>query len=149
MEDVVASEIQNILNGAVVALVESHDGELNSSDHPSETDKGIVSLYEQGTPPPSPLSSNCLGLALIRSLSATRMQLLTPVPPELLGRCRVLVKGEIEIPIWGMLDFRTEDDGNVAGVETSKVPYLRWGRAEGLGGEKKRVRRNLMRKSQL
>ena len=149
MEDVVVSEIQNVLNGAVVALVESHEETVDSLDHPPEAGEGIGSLYRQGTPRPSPFSSNCLGLALVRSLSATRMQLLTPVPPELLGRCRVLVKGEIEIPIWGMLDFRAEKEENVAGVETSKVPYLRWGKTEGVGGGKKRVRRNLMRKSQL
>lgn len=149
MEDVVVSEIQNVLNGAVVALVEPHDNIVNPFTHPTEAGEGVDLLYTQGTPPLSPFSSNCLGLALIRSLSASRMQLLTPVPPELLGRCRVLVKGEIEIPIWGMLDFRAEKDDNVAGVETSEVPYLRWGKAEGLGGEKRRVRRNLMRKSQL
>jgi len=60
-----------------------------------------------------------------------------------------LVKGEIEIPIWGMLDFRAQNGDSVAGVEMLKVPYLRWGKTEGLGGRKKRVRRNLMRKSQL
>ena len=149
MEDVVASEIQNVLNGAVVALVESHDDVVSVLDHPPEDTRGLESLYKQGTPPPSPFSSNCLGLALIRSLSATRMQMITPVPPALLGRCRILVKGEIEIPIWGMLDFRTESDENVAGIEKSKVPYLRWGKTEGLGGAKRRIRRNLMRKSQL
>jgi len=77
------------------------------------------------------------------------MQLITPVPPELLRRSRILIKGEIEIPIWGMLDFRAENDDNVAGVEMAKVPYLRWGKTEGLGGGKRRIRRNLMRKSQL
>jgi len=60
-----------------------------------------------------------------------------------------LVKGEIEIPIWGMLDFHAKNDDSVAGVERSKVPYLRWGKTEGLGGGKRKVRRNLMRKSQL
>lgn len=149
MEDVVAAEVQNVLNGAVVALVESDNEMVTTSDQPSEAGGLLDSLYKQGTPPPSPFSSNCLGLALIRSLSATRMQLITPVPPTLLGRCRILVKGEIEIPVWGMLDFRAENDDNVAGVEKSKVPYLRWGKTEGLGGGKRRIRRNLMRKSQL
>jgi polynucleotide 5'-hydroxyl-kinase GRC3/NOL9 len=149
MEDVVGSEVQSVLNGAVVALVESRDEQVIVSDHPPETSEGSGSIYKQGTPPPSPFSSNCFGLGLIRSLSATRMQIITPVPPALLGRCRVLVKGEIEIPIWGMLDFRAENDDNVAGVEKSKVPYLRWGKTEGLGGGKRRIRRNLMRKSQL
>ena len=149
MEDVVVSEIQSVLNGAVVALVESHDEAVIASDHPPEVGGGLDSLYKQGSPPPSPFSSNCFGLALIRSLSATRMQMITPVPPALLGRCRVLIKGEIEMPVWGMLDFRAENDDNVAGVEKSKVPYLRWGKTEGLGGGKRRVRRNLMRKGQL
>jgi len=148
VEDVVVSEVQNVLNGAVVALVESHDETATAPGHPPEVSGGFGSLYKQGTPPPSPFSSNCFGLALIRSLSSTRMQIITPVPPALLGRCRILVKGEIEIPIWGMLDFNAGDDGSVADVEKSKVPYLRWGRTEGLGGEKRRVRRNLMRKSQ-
>lgn len=149
MEDVVASEIQNVLNGAVVALVMSDDEAVTTSDRPPEFGGGLDSLYKQGTPPPSPFSSNCVGLALIRSLSATRMQMITPVPPSLLGRCRILVKGEIEIPVWGMLDFRAENSGGVAGIEKSKVPYLRWGKTEGLGGGKRRIRRNLMRKSQL
>lgn len=149
MEDVVASEIQNVLNGAVVALVESHNEVVIASDHPSETSGGLDSLYTQGTPPPSPFSSNCFGLALIRSLSTTRMQMITPVSPTLLGRCRVLVKGEIEIPVWGMLDSRAENDDDVAGVEKSKIPYLRWGKTEGLGGGKRKIRRNLIRKSQL
>jgi len=148
MEDVTASEIQNVLNRAVVALVESHGEAVTTSEHPLEANRGLDSLYKQGTPPPSPFSSNCFGLALIRSLSATQMQLITPVPPAVLGRCRVLIKGEIEIPVWGMLDFRAENDDNVAGVEKSKVPYLRWGKTEGLGGGKRRIRRNLMRKSQ-
>ena len=148
MEDVVVAEIQNVLNGAVVALVESPEMDV-TADHPPEADGGLDSLYKQGTSPPSPFSSNCFGLALIRSLSATRMQLITPVPPELLGRCRVLIKGEVEIPIWGMLDLRAENNDNVAGVGMTKVPYLRWGKTEGLGGGKKRIRRNLMRKSQL
>ena len=148
MEDVVASEIQNVLNGAVVALVECHDEAVIASDHPPDVGGSLGSLYRQGMPPPSPFSSNCLGLALIRSLSATRMQMITPVPPSLLGRCRILVKGEIEIPVWGMLDFRAKDDDSVAGVERSKVPYLRWSKTEGLGGGKRKIRRNLMRKSQ-
>lgn len=149
MEDVTGSEIQNVLNGAVVALVESHGEAVTTSENTLEVNRGLDSLYKQGAPPPPPFSSNCFGLALIRSLSATRMQLITPVPPAVLGRCRVLIKGEIEIPVWGMLDFCAENDDNVAGVEKSKVPYLRWGKAEGLGGGKRRIRRNLMRKSQL
>ena len=47
-----------------------------------------------------------------------------------------------------MLDFR-EDEGGVAGVEKGQVPYLQWEKGEGLGSERRRVRRNLMRKAQM
>jgi polynucleotide 5'-hydroxyl-kinase GRC3/NOL9 len=77
------------------------------------------------------------------------MHILTPVPPHLFSKCRVLVKGEMELPLWGMLDFRSDVEGVIAGVEKAKVPYLQWGKGEGLGGEKRRVRRNLMRKGQM
>jgi polynucleotide 5'-hydroxyl-kinase GRC3/NOL9 len=76
------------------------------------------------------------------------MHILTPVPPAVLTRCRIIVKGELELPIWGMLDFRDANEG-VAGVEKGWVPYLQWGKGEGLGGERRRVRRNLMRKAQM
>jgi polynucleotide 5'-hydroxyl-kinase GRC3/NOL9 len=58
-----------------------------------------------------------------------------------------MVKGELELPVWGMLDFKERD--TIAGIEKSKVPYLQWGKGEGIGGERRRVRRNLMRKGQL
>ena len=78
------------------------------------------------------------------------MHVLTPLPPHLLAKCRIVVKGEMELPIWGMLDFRVDgESGSVAGVEKSKVPYLQWGKGEGIGGERRRVRRNLMRKGQM
>jgi polynucleotide 5'-hydroxyl-kinase GRC3/NOL9 len=144
MEDIVRSEIDRVLNGAIVAFVEennfSNDGEkLLPADVP----------YAQGSSPPSPLNSNCIGLGLIRSISPAKMHIITPVPPYLLARCRVLVKGEVELPVWGMLDFRSENDESVAGVERSKTPYMKWGKGEELGGEKRRVRRNLMRRGQL
>lgn len=77
------------------------------------------------------------------------MHLITPLPPHLLQSGRVFVKGELELPIWGMLDFRSIDNGDVAGVERSRVPYLKWGKSEAAGGERRRIRRNLMRKGQV
>ena len=76
------------------------------------------------------------------------MHLLTPVPPALLSGVRVLIKGELELPVWGMLDFRSAQ-GNIAGVERDKVPFLRWGKSEGAGAERRRVRRNIMRRGQM
>ncbi|PBK72170.1 hypothetical protein ARMSODRAFT_987216 [Armillaria solidipes] len=139
-EDVRPSEIQCVLNGALVGLVSCEPGSL---DTPLD---GIP--YTQGALPPSTQSSSCYGLALIRSLSPSVLHVLTPSPPASLHKARVLVKGEMELPIWGLLDFRTDKD-EVAGVEKGKVPFLQWGKREGLGAEKRRVRRNLMRKGQM
>lgn len=170
-EDVIPSEVLRVLNGAIVALVRSDENETDINPVVQESDTGTPHIsvkYTQRCPPPSPLTSSCIGLALIRAVSPAsststngsvthtpaRLQLLTPVPPHLLANHRILVKGELELPVWGMLDFRTEggrSEGGVAGVERERVPYLRWGRGGdgAVGGEKRRVRRNLMRRGQM
>ncbi|KAI1788913.1 hypothetical protein LXA43DRAFT_603955 [Ganoderma leucocontextum] len=153
-EDVVPAEVLRALTCSVVGLVSCQPGTLDSHSH-LEADDGEPALpfYEQGSPPPSPYTSKCLGLAVVRAISpapSPRIQLLTPVPPNLLGSARVLIMGELRLPVWGMLDFRTLDDGgDIAGYERGKVPYLRWGKGEGAGGERRRVRRNLMRRGQM
>lgn len=154
-EDVVPSELTRVLNGAIVGLVS--DGPANTlSRSMQSTSQETASLsYTPAEPPPDPVLSTCHGLALIRGISLSlnprspHMHLLTPLPTGLLTQTRVLVKGEMELPIWGMLDFREDDEGRVAGVEKGRVPYLQWGKGEGVGGEKRRVRRNLMRKGQM
>ncbi|KAF5371487.1 hypothetical protein D9615_009646 [Tricholomella constricta] len=160
-EDVVPSEIRRVLNGAVVALVACTPGTLDldlDANLPAENARAAMATavpYTQGSAPPSPLTSTCHGLALLRSVSPTstsasaHVHVLTPLPHGLLMESRVLVKGELELPIWGMLDFRSEDGEDVAGVEKGKVPYLQWGKGEGRGAERRRVRRNLMRRGQM
>ena len=146
-EDVVSLEIHHVLNGAVVGLVRCEPGALDLET--TSPTRGIP--YTQGMPLPSPSMSTCLALGLVRSVSSdapARLHILTPLPPAHLSAAppRVLVKGELELPVWGMLDFRSED--SVAGVERARVPFLRWGKTEGTGGERRRVRRNLMRRGQ-
>ncbi|KAG6837057.1 hypothetical protein H0H93_015628 [Arthromyces matolae] len=146
-EDVVPSEIACVLNGALVALVTCAPGTLDL-DLVDDTER---IPYTQGFAPPSPGSSKCLGLALIRSVSPlepqTQIHVLTPLPAKMLMDCRILVKGELELPIWGMLDHRGSRD-EVVGEESRKVPFLQWGKGEGVGGDKRRIRRNLMRRAQ-
>lgn len=174
-EDVVEEEIGHVLNGAIVGLVSYEPGTLDVA----EEDTSGTSAQPTGIPYArqfaalSPGSSNCVGLALVRAISPptstqdlnklpavkTYLQILSPLPHALLAQSRVLVKGEIELPVWGMLDFRnvagtegkdTADPGDVAGIEREKVPFLQWGRGPdgAIGAEKKRVRRNLMRRGQ-
>lgn len=154
-EDVVLSELTRVLNGAIVGLVSSGPA-INLSQPIQSKSQELSSLqYTPAEPPPDPMLSTCHGLALIRGMPLSpnprspHMHVLTPLPTGLLGQTRILVKGEMELPIWGMLDFREDDQSRVAGVEKGHVPYLQWGKGEGVGGEKWRVRRNLMRKGQM
>ncbi|KAH9483285.1 Polynucleotide 5'-hydroxyl-kinase GRC3 [Psilocybe cubensis] len=175
-EDVVEEEIARVLNGAIVGFIKCDPGAIDvdigaqsSRDAPPNDIP-----YTRQFSPPSPLSSECVGLGLIRGvsspspaitstdhaspegLSKTYLHILTPLPHTLLAQTRVLVKGEMELPVWGMLDFRNfegkdVDMGDVVGVERDNVPYLQWGKAPdgALGAEKRRVRRNLMRRGQM
>jgi len=161
-EDVVEEEIGRVLNGAIVAFVSCEPGTVERG---VPTSAGIPYTRQQA--PPSPESSNCVGIGLIRGISPpkvddqgqvkTFIHMLTPLPHQLLASARVLVKGEMELPVWGMLDFRNFNEGNgvhsgdVAGVGWDKVPFLQWGKAPDgvMGGEKRRVRRNLMRRGQM
>jgi polynucleotide 5'-hydroxyl-kinase GRC3/NOL9 len=196
-EDIVPGEVAHVLPGAIVALTALAPGVEH--DIPTYVPQDVARTstsstpalgYVQGREPPAPLSSHCLGLALIRGVSLpaeqaqprnppshsssnahhpsatdttttltglvpipTAMrsavaQLVTPLPPAMLGSAHHAVKGALELPIWGMLDPSGQD--GIAGWPTSRVPYLRWsGRREeeAHGTERRRVRRNLMRKA--
>jgi len=179
-EDVVPGELGRVLNAAVVGLVGHNSQELGlsgdsglfSGSEGAETGTANASAtgvpYIQGRAPPFPAMSTCFGLALVRSTmtssapsdaldgekqSQCQMHIVTPLPPQYLACSRVLVKGEMELPIWGWLDHRSDEVpgsgvGEVAGMEKGKVPYLQWGKRgmEGaIGQERRRVRRNLMR----
>ncbi|KAG6816001.1 hypothetical protein H0H87_009540 [Tephrocybe sp. NHM501043] len=151
MEDVVPSEVTRVLNGALVALVSYTPGTLDLEFDTESTLRSVP--YTQGFAVPSPASSRCLGLALVRSVSPpesspVQMHVLTPLPHTILAEAKVIVKGELELPIWGMLDHRGDGD-QVAGVDNEKVPFLQWGKGEGFGAEKRRIRRNLMRRGQM
>lgn len=161
-EDVITPEVGRVLNGAIVALV--HDVAAENSHQTNERDSSAVIPYVQGAQPPDPFSSNCIGLALVRGVSPSLisgtnfgsseyeqdhvLHLLTPLPPEVIIRssARCLVKGEIELPIWGMLDHRDPELGRTLKQD---VPYLQWARKDMVGADPRRVRRNLMRKGQM
>jgi len=152
MEDVIPTEIERVLNCAIVGLISCEPGWIDVDIDSRPTNQNMP--YTQGASTVSPSISTCHGLALVRAVSSNsaHMHVLTPLPPYLLAKCRVMVKGELELPVWGMLDFKSEGGqggGTIAGVEKNKVPYLQWGKGEGRGGERRRVRRNLMRKGQM
>jgi polynucleotide 5'-hydroxyl-kinase GRC3/NOL9 len=137
-EDVFRTELGRVLSGALVALI--------SAQSPLEEIE--EQLYTPGSPPPDPASSNCIGLALVRGVSndGSKLQLLTPVPPERLVNARILVMGELQLPVWGWLHFRSAEGSAGSRVD---VPFLRWGPSAGAGGERRRVRRNILRRAQM
>ena len=117
-EDVVASELIHVLNGAVVGLVACDPGADEIETELSEPSAPVSATgelsYTPGRLPPRPSSSSCLGLALIHgassSLSSTLLSLhvLTPLPPPILAHTRVLIKGELELPVWDSIqEMRT------------------------------------------
>lgn len=139
-DGVVEEDLTLALNGSMVALLET-------------TEPLVGPAYVQGRSYPAFNDSNFLGLALVRdavvSPTALKLHLLSPVPPAQLSKARILVKnGALELPLCGMIDWRSggmSEDGLV-GMKWEDVPFLDVAGVEVAGGERRRFRRNLMRK---
>lgn len=165
-EDVVPSEIARVLNGSLVGFVSCQPGTLDAYDFDNHARPSRFP-YVQGARPPDPSMSNCIGLALIRGVSPSLfdvstesqqtstekdvLHLLTPLPPVLIAasEARCLVKGEIELPVWGMLDYRELERRENRTSEVDSMPYLQWSKGGAIGAERRRVRRNIMRRGQM
>lgn len=132
-DDVVPAELSKALVCGVIGLVA-----------PDSASAPPANPYVQGALPPLPQASRCVGLAFVRGVSNTKLQILTPTPARELKHCRIAVLGELNMPVWAFLEW----DGNE--TEESGLPYLQWGRsiAESAGGERRRIRRNIMRRGQ-
>lgn len=159
-DGVVLEDLHLALNGAIVSLCEMIDPSI--LQNPEE-------IYLQGRTPPPNDSINHLGLALIRAVksspnpiphptralrtsstdpSSLSLQLITPLPPSILSRATIMIKnGAIELPTCGMLDWQNGVlETGMAGREWGEVPFLDVGGFGGVGGERRRFRRNLQRK---
>jgi polynucleotide 5'-hydroxyl-kinase GRC3/NOL9 len=142
------------LNGNIVALAEIND--LDPS----------APIFDPSAPPPSLEEIKYLGLALIRGLRTNEphrgasaegdnedqaqgytLHLLTPLPAEVLSRANCIIRnGAVELPLCGMLDWRASNAQDLAGTKWEEVPYLDVSGVVGVGGERRKFRRNLMRK---
>ena len=141
-ESIREEDLPLALNGSLVALLESTEPLGRSA-----------SVYITGRPYPAFDESNFLGLALIRGVercaSRIKLHLLTPLPPSRLFKAKILVKnGSIELPLCGWLDRQSRggSDEGLCGKVWEDVPFLEAGGVEVIGGERRRFRRNLMRK---
>ncbi|KAK8858722.1 hypothetical protein IAR55_002951 [Kwoniella newhampshirensis] len=138
-DGVVENDLPIALNGSVVALMEFLD----------TPDDAEGKLYAQARPLPALDAVNFLGLAIVRAITHEKIHLLTPLSPSDLARCRALVKnGAIELPTPGMLDWTTGgvSEEGMAGKKWEDVPFLDVSGVEVVAGERRRFRKNIMRK---
>ncbi|KAH8549105.1 hypothetical protein BGW37DRAFT_503583 [Umbelopsis sp. PMI_123] len=152
-EEVKYSQILFALNGSVVGLIGKLSNDITNSDKPISRPSGFVPppfRVPSSYPNPSPKVTNCYGLGLIRAvdISKCRFMILTPLPFDTLTKVNGIVKGDLELPIWGMLDNRNGAGAGISGMPWRKVPYVSFDANEGIGSSALRVRRNVMRRSQ-
>lgn len=138
-ESILPQDLGLALNGNIVALI-----------HEVVQDPNIDSLYDPSRVLPLD-ESTFLGLALIRGLKQTEdgftLHLLTPLAEEELRKANAIIRnGAVELPLPGMLDWRAPNANELVGVKWEDVPYLDNSGVVGVGGERRRFRRNLMRK---
>jgi polynucleotide 5'-hydroxyl-kinase GRC3/NOL9 len=141
-DGIIAEDLGLALNGSMVALVERVSDSIDPVDR-----------YVTGRVLPSPTETNCIGLGLIRAVSSDSsvVQLVTPVASTQVGRVAVIVKGDLELPLCGSLDWKSgmmNDDG-LLGVAWEEIPFLSIKPERGVGMGRRKFRRNIMRKNQV
>lgn len=89
-------------------------------------------------------------MGIVRAIDPSQHALciLTPLPLKTLEKVTMIMKGELQLPLWAMLDRQLEKNSGVANVPWAKVPYITKESTEGAGANALRVRRNLLRRSQ-
>lgn len=111
----------------------------------------------------SRLPADCVGLGIIRSIDTAQhaFHVLSPLPQSTLQRTNTFIKGDIEVPTVLMLDtYATSHENNgktadgnkgICGTVWKDVPYLAppGEVSVGVAAAKRRVRRNVMRRSQM
>ncbi|KAG2183652.1 hypothetical protein INT43_006660 [Umbelopsis isabellina] len=155
-EEIKYSQLLYALNGSIVALIgDANHGALEQSMPDSrQTNSSAVApppfFTSSQSPHPDPSATHCFGLGIIRTIDPAnqRFLILTPLPFDTLKKVNGVVKGDLELPIWAMLDNRSGGGGGIAGVPWRKVPYVSFDANEGIGNSALRIRRNVMRKGQ-
>jgi len=143
-EHIVYEELLNALDVSIVSL--------ESLDDPHTTDSERALAYDPHPPLQAPRGS-CLGLGIIRAIdkSASAFHMLSNLPSDALDKVNAISKGDLELPTVLMIDYinAPDDQDGVCGVPWKDVPYLesREDQQAGVGYTKRRIRRNVMRRS--
>lgn len=149
--------LRDAIEGTIIGVVlldnvNSSIGGEENGDRP-----GSSLPYPFPGPPPTPETSHCVGLAVIRAIDTTTNEVQLILPPEdsYLSEARssheglALVRGRLEGPVWDFVSEELRMEGGEAGGE---VPWVTCDAAAGQGGKgvrEWRVRRNLMRRGQV
>lgn len=146
-EEVEGELVWRALEGAIVGVVAVEEDEDQAAS------SSVTSpLYIQGRSEPLPSHSRFLGLALVHSIvpssstdaSPPTLHLTSPLPISLLAQPgTALLKGETELPLSGMLDWRRARE-----EEQEASPFLEVkGEGEGvIGSGRRKVRKNVGRR---
>ncbi|KAF8335030.1 uncharacterized protein EI90DRAFT_2914069 [Cantharellus anzutake] len=145
-EDVETGVISDALRGGLVGLIVDSASEALPR-------KGDLSIpYERSVSFPSPSTSRCLGLGVVRWISgdARTLHMVTPLPGKDLASCRCIVKGDMELPLWAFLPYAVDDLDSKSDLESQFVnaPFLVWGTTSSTGaGEGIWKRRSVLRRN--
>ena len=162
------SDLPLALDGQIVALVEESDQDPARATlfDPSEPELGkeestylglalIRAIKPLSNPPTLHPYSNETETETVaereREREGYQLHILSPLPLDILRRANTIVRnGAVELPLCGMLDWRspTPNAPDLAGTRWEEVPYLDVSGVVGVGGERRKFRRNLMRKGQ-
>ena len=136
-DGITTEDLSLALSGSIVGL-------LNLAELPT-------TIYEQGRSLPDVENYSCLGMGIIRGIRSTKMgyrlHLLTPVAAQALGEVNGVVQnGAMELPLCGLLDWRDPSATSLVARRLEEIPFVDASGADGIGVEKRKFRRNIMRK---
>ncbi|RKP10145.1 hypothetical protein THASP1DRAFT_22118 [Thamnocephalis sphaerospora] len=140
-DPVPVSQMLWALNGTLVGLLASVDETPQSAE---------LLVLRRDLPAPAAQRYTCLGVGLVRAIDPVRRlyMVVAPYTSEQLARVTMLARGNIDLPVWCMVDGGARRTALSSAVDHSghAIPYAMFGAPEGVGAVTWRARRNIMRK---
>ncbi|KAF8423825.1 hypothetical protein EV426DRAFT_711063 [Tirmania nivea] len=145
--------LRDAIEGTIVGvvLVDNVNDSIEYEENGDRPGSGLP--YPSPGPPPTPETSHCAGLAVIRAIDTTtnEVQLILPPKDSYLSEASLsheglaLVRGRLEGSLWDFVSEKLREG------EGKEMPWVTCDGAAGQGGKgvrEWRVRRNLMRRGQ-
>lgn len=135
-EHIVEDDMWLALPGAIVGLISRNEVENHE-----------LAIYQPGRGLPSPSATELVAVAVVRAVAPDRsaIQLITSARHESLARVSGLIRGELEMPLAGVIDWQKSID-EAGGDGDDDLPFVSSREDRGIGMGKKRWRRNIQRR---